>query len=154
MQVWHISSKKFRDTAFSGTGGLYTASRWVPQGYSVIYTAASLAVATLEVLLHTVESNSIPLIAIRVLLADDIAVETIDSKVLPANWQEESAYPQLQQIGEEWIKSQRTPILKFPSAIIPVEFNYIFNLEHPDLKFEFDLEMDFKCDRRMWESSS
>jgi hypothetical protein len=57
-------------------------------------------------------------------------------------------------IGEEWITGQRTPILKVPSAIIPVEFNYIFNPEHPDLKFEFDLEMDFKFDRRMWKYSN
>jgi RES domain-containing protein len=153
MQAWHISSKKYRDTAFSSIGGLYTESRWVPKGYSVVCTAESLALATLEVLVHTVESNSIPLIAIRVLVGDNVAVETVDSNVLPANWQEESAYPQLQQIGEEWMQSQRTPILKVPSAIIPVEFNYIFNLEHPDLKFELDLEMDFKCDRRTWKSS-
>jgi RES domain-containing protein len=60
----------------------------------------------------------------------------------------------LQAIGEEWIKSQRTPILKVPSAIIPVEFNYILNPEHPDLEFQCDLEMDFKFDRRMWKSSN
>nr|WP_281257374.1 RES family NAD+ phosphorylase [Merismopedia glauca] len=71
---------------------------------------------------------------------------------LPANWQEESAYPQLQEIGEEWIRVQRSPILKVPSAIVPVEFNYILNPEHPDLQFQSDLEMDFKFDRRMWKS--
>jgi RES domain-containing protein len=154
MNVWRICSKKYRDTAFSGIGGLYTQSRWLPKGYHVVYTAESLALASLEVFVHTAESGSIPLVAIKASIQDDIAIETIDLDVLPSNWQEESAYPQLQQIGAEWIKSQRTPILKVSSAIIPVEFNYIFNPEHPDLKFQRDLEMDFKFDQRMWKFSN
>jgi RES domain-containing protein len=154
MYVWRICSKKYRDMAFSGIGGLCTQSRWLPKGYPVVYTAESLALASLEVFVHTTESSSIPSVAIRALIQDNIAIEAIDLNILPPNWQEESAYPQLQAIGEEWIKSQRTPILKVPSAIIPVEFNYILNPEHPDLEFQCDLEMDFKFDRRMWKSSN
>jgi RES domain-containing protein len=153
MYVWRICSKKYRDTAFSGIGGLYTQSRWLPKGYRVVYTAESLALASLEVFVHTVESSSIPSVAIRASIQDNIAIETVELDILPSNWQEESAYSQLQEIGEEWIKSQRTPILQVPSAIIPVEFNYIFNSEHPNLEFQCDLEMDFNFDRRMWKSS-
>jgi RES domain-containing protein len=98
MHVWRICSKKYRDTAFSGIGGLYAESRWLPKGYSVVYTAESLALASLEVFVHTAESISIPLVAIRALLKEDIAVETVGLNVLPSNWQEESAYPKLQQI--------------------------------------------------------
>jgi RES domain-containing protein len=42
MYVWRICSKKHRDTAFSGIGGLYTQSCWLPKGHLVVYTAESL----------------------------------------------------------------------------------------------------------------
>lgn len=46
----------------------------------------------------------------------------------------------IRQIGgdnevEQWLLQQQSPVLKVPSAIIPVEFNYLLNPQHPDLKF-------------------
>jgi len=59
----------------SGEGGLYAPARWTPQGFRAVYTAESLSLASLEVFVHT-ESNKIPL-AIRALLPEDIAIETV-----------------------------------------------------------------------------
>ena len=52
MFVWRICSKKYQSSAFSGTGGLYTSGRWHPQGYKIVYTAESLALASLEIFVH------------------------------------------------------------------------------------------------------
>jgi len=151
VQVWRICKKRHKNTAFSGEGGLYTPVRWTPQGVRAVYTAESLALASLEVFLHT-ESNRIPLIAIRALLPEDIAIETVTLGSLPADWQQEAAYPVLQNIGKQWLLSNRTPILKVPSAIIPVECNYILNPQHPDLKLTLEPPLEFKFDSRMWKS--
>lgn len=148
MKIWRICKQKHQNTAFSGVGGLYASGRWTPQGFKVIYTAESLALATLEVFVHT-ESDRIPLVAIRGWLRDDSAIEEVDVNSLPVNWQEESAHPILQQIGQEWLQSLRSPILKVPSAIIPVEFNYLLNPQHPDLKFNLSPPMTFRFDQRM-----
>jgi RES domain-containing protein len=77
-------------------------------------------------------------------------IEEVDIGLLPSNWQEPSAYPELQKIGEEWHRLKRSPILKVPSAIVPVEYNYMLNPEHPQLDFLASLPIEFKFDRRMW----
>lgn len=153
MQVWRVCKKKHKDTAFSGEGGLYAPARWSPQGFRAVYTAESLSLASLEVFVHT-ESNKIPLIAIRAILPEDIAIETVEPGSLSTDWQQEAAYPVLQSIGKQWLLSIRTPVLKVPSAIIPIEFNYILNPQHPDLKLMLDPPMEFKFDDRMWKASS
>lgn len=73
------------------------------------------------------ESDRIPLVGIRAFLPDDIAIKEINVVDLPDDWQEESAYSVLQRMGREWLLSDRTPVLKVPSSIIPVEYNYILN---------------------------
>ncbi len=39
--------------------------------------------------------------------------------------------PLLQKIGSDWINSLETLMLKVPSAVIPYEYNFIINTEHP-----------------------
>jgi len=71
---------------------------------------------------------------------------------LPATWQQQAAYPVLQNIGKQWLQEKRTPILKVPAAIIPVEFNYLLNPQHPDLQLSLDPPLRFKFDQRMWKA--
>ena len=153
MRVWRICKQKHRDSAFSGVAGIYASGRWTPQGFRVVYTAESLALASLEVFVHT-ESDRIPLVAIRAFLPEDTAMTEVDVSSLPADWQQETAYPRLHSIGRKWLQEQHTAILKVPSAIIPVEFNYLLNPQHPDLKLELDPPMEFKFDDRMWKAKN
>lgn len=149
MQVWRICKQKHQSSAFSGIGGLYAPARWTPQGFKVVYTAESLALASLEVFVHT-ESDRIPLIAIRAFLPDDIAMTVVDVNSLPEDWQTVAAYPILQNIGKQWLQKQDSPVLKVPSSIIPVEFNYLLNPQHPDLQLSSEPPLEFKFDDRMW----
>lgn len=149
MQIWRVCKRNHQATAFSGVGGLYTQSRWAPQGLPIVYTSESLALASLEVFVHT-ESDRIPLVAICAFLPSNTVIEEVEAKSLPANWQQADAYPVLQNIGKQWLQSHRTPVLKVPSAIIPVEFNYLINPQHPDLQLELEPPMTFRFDQRMW----
>ena len=65
---------------------------------------------------------------------------------LPVNWQDISADPVGQKIGLKWLKAMEYPVLKVPSAIIPVEYNYIINPEHPDLRLNDILVSIFDFD--------
>ena len=149
MQVWRICKQKHTGSAFSGIGGLYAQARWTPQGFKVVYTAESLALASLEAFVHT-ESSRIPLVAIRAFLPKDIAVTVVDVNSLPEDWQSMAAYPTLQNIGKQWLQKQDSPILKVPSSIIPVEFNYLLNPQHPDLHLTLEPALRFSFDNRMW----
>ena len=152
MQVWRICKRKHLDSAFSGIGGLYAPARWTPQGFNVVYTAESLALASLVGFVHT-ESDRIPLVAIRAFLSDDIAMTVVDVDSLPENWQSIAAYSVLQKIGKQWLQKQETAVLKVPSSIVPVEFNYLLNPQHPDLQVSLEPPLEFKFDDRMWKGN-
>lgn len=74
----------------------------------------------------------------------------IDVDSLPENWQSIEAYSILQNIGKQWLQKQETAVLKIPSSIIPVEFNYLLNPQHPDLQINLEPPLKFKFDDRMW----
>ena len=42
-----------------------------------------------------------------------------------------AAYSSLQEIGSKWYVNQESLVLKVPSAVIPYEYNYVINAEHP-----------------------
>ncbi len=152
MFVWRICSKKHQASAFSGIGGFYVPGRWHPQGSKIVYTAESLALASLEIFVH-LESDRVPLVTIKAWLPDELEIEEIQLQQLPINWQETSAYPLLQKMGQDWLISCRTPILKVPSSIVIVEYNYLLNPQHPEFKLVLEPPMIFKFDRRMWKSN-
>jgi RES domain-containing protein len=90
------------------------------------------------------------LVAIKAWLPDELKVEEVKSERLPNDWQDISTYPLLQKIGQDWLTFFRTPILKVPSSIVPVEYNYLLNPQHPELKVILEPPMKFKFDHRMW----
>ncbi len=70
---------------------------------------------------------------------DDRLTKQIKIKELPNNWRSTAAYPILQEIGSEWYHSSESLLLKVPSAVIPQEFNYIININHPDFQDNVNL---------------
>jgi RES domain-containing protein len=149
--VWRICALKYQDAAFSGLGGLYVPGRWHTQGCKIVYTAENLALASLEVFVH-LESDRLKLVAIKAHIPHELEVEEINQESLTTNWQDSQSYDKLQLIGNDWLKSRRTPILKVPSAIVPVENNYLFNPDHPQFKLVPEPSIEFRFDRRMWKN--
>lgn len=151
MQVWRISKRKYAMTAFSGEGTRLVGGRWTPQGVSAVYTSSSLALAALELLVHlNKEDVTTEFVAIAAEVPDDLATEVITSEQLPKNWRETPAPVALSVIGHEWLKTGRTAVLSVPSAVIPVEQNFLLNPSHPDFAriqikkpgaFSFDIRL-------------
>jgi RES domain-containing protein len=149
VRIWRITARKHIETVFSGVGGLYASGRWHPQGYKISYTSESLALASLEVFVHS-ETTDIPLACVSATIPENTPILEITTEILPANWQDVAAYPVLQQIGLKWLQVLEYPVLKVPSAIIPVEYNYLINPEHPDLRLQTEQVLEFQFDNRMW----
>ncbi len=130
MEVFRISKADYADKLSSSA----IANRWNKNGQNVIYTGSSRSLSTLELIVH--KGSVAPQIEYKVMvisIADnDSLIKQIMISDLPEEWRKMSAYPMLQKIGSEWYESQESLILKVPSAIIPNEYNFVINTEHPD----------------------
>ncbi|OJV54885.1 MAG: hypothetical protein BGO31_16210 [Bacteroidetes bacterium 43-16] len=110
------------------------ANRWNKNEEMVIYTGGSASLATLELVVHRSgiridQTYKLLIIEAKVGPKD---ITTIDLDQLPANWKSIQSYPELQALGSEWYQSQKTLLLKVPSAVLPRESNYVINTRHPD----------------------
>jgi RES domain-containing protein len=81
---------------------------------------------------------------------DDAFVSRLDRRRLPRNWRSYPAPPELQLLGDEWVRNDASAVLEVPSAIIETESNYLLNPRHRDFRevrvmdpqrFEFDLRL-------------
>lgn len=132
MELFRISSEEY-STKLISSGA---SNRWNKKGEYVIYTGGSRSLSTLESVVHrSFIKPDIPYKIMIISVPDtESMIKTIGTNALPENWREFEAYSKLQEIGSDWISSKETLILKVPSAVIPQEYNYVINTEHPDFK--------------------
>jgi RES domain-containing protein len=64
----------------------------------------------------------------------DVLVQAVSIADLPQNWRSFPASPTLKQIGDEWVKAAWSVVLKVPSALLPMESNFLLNPNHEDFK--------------------
>jgi RES domain-containing protein len=149
--AWRIGRGRRRDSAFSGFGASVAGGRWNPAGIHVVYASEHLATAALEKLVHlpkpvppTMQFLQCPI------LFHGVRVERPSRSALPANWRAEPVEADSQRFGEDWFRRGATAVLAVPCAIIPEEWNYVINPEHPDFrKLEIGLPEPFCLDPRL-----
>lgn len=152
IRVWRICNAKWAATAFDGTGAKLYGGRWNPIGTTVVYTSSSLALATLELLVHLgVKASPQAYMAISADIPGDIAKEQVDKSSLPADWRTDPPPSTLATIGEEWVSRGTSAVLQVPSAVIDEEWNYLLNPQHPDLaQIAIGTAKEFQFDSRLF----
>lgn len=136
MLLYRIS-KTTRAGDLSGEGARLAGGRWNLKGTSVIYTSESVALATLETLVHLPLTLVLSDFALTVLdFPDDLFTETIALEALPSGWNRYPPPRELAEKGSAWVASLSSPALKVPSAVTPdgEAWNIILNPAHPDFK--------------------
>lgn len=131
--AWRLTKKKHVATAFDGTGASAVGGRWNSCGTAVVYCSATLSLAALEVLVHLDARTRLTFAALAVDF-EDSSVEVLDRAGLPSTWRENPAGTETRRLGDEWVAEARSLVLAVPSAIVPIEFNYLINPAHPDFK--------------------
>ncbi len=53
-------------------------------------------------------------------------------KDLPKNWNTKPPALETQYIGDDFVSDNKAAILKVPSSIVPLEYNFLINPHHPD----------------------
>jgi RES domain-containing protein len=130
MEVFRIA----RDIYAKSLQASGKAARWNKDNQSVIYTGQSRALSTLELTVHKSSlSTALNYEVMIISLSDDEKLYTRKYlKDMPKNWRKMSANAALQELGSKWYVSNQSLILQVPSVIVPQEFNFIINTNHPD----------------------
>ena len=151
MRVWRISQKRY--SAFDGEGGRRASGRWHRQGVPVIYASDTLALAALEYFVRLNPGDAeAPLAAVSADIPGDLAIDRIQIKEPPKDWNTYPAPRRLQSAGMKWLGQARTAVLAVPSAVIPQQTNYLINPSHADFKrIRVNKAQVFRFDPRMWE---
>lgn len=141
MNVWRICRKPFAD--LSGEGARLYGGRWNSPGWPVVYTAETAALAVLEVRVHldldwTVLPDDYVLMEID--LPDDLSRQEIGD--IP---------PDPIAVGDSWLASGASTLLKVPSFIIPESANILINVAHPNgARAATAAIRPFSFDERLW----
>jgi RES domain-containing protein len=128
--AWRIVKASHVRRPFDGEGARLTGGRWNSPGTPMVYTAGSVSLAALEMLVHlsrAVTLASYVLIACRF---SESLLERLERGALPHDWRAYPAPAALQHIGDEWIRRASSAVLEVPSAIIEKESNYLLNPAH------------------------
>jgi RES domain-containing protein len=103
------------------------SARWHTAGRPIVYTAQSLSLAALEILVHLKQTNDLqPMRAFVVELPDEFIL--VPSS-LPTRWR--SDYRASRGFGDAWLARGDKPALRVPSVVTPGEWNVLLNPIHP-----------------------
>jgi len=147
IRAWRLIKAEHANDAFAGEGARRGGGRWNSKGVRVVYASGSLSLATLEVMVHTHFYSALKYYVCIPIDIDPSLSQSISIEDLPDNWKTDPIPQSIKKVGDRWIQNQESVILKVPSAIIPVEYNYLINPSHPDFekvvihspqKFAFD----------------
>jgi RES domain-containing protein len=129
MRLWRSSD--YAD--LSGRGGLRFSGRWHSQGVRIVYLSDHPAATLLETLVHLeVEPEDVPnpfqLLAVDI--PDDVRFDSIPEDQLASGWRNNPALTR--DLGDRWLRENRTALLRVPSAIVPFAVNWLLNPGHAD----------------------
>lgn len=133
MRIFRLCRRPFSRNPLDGRGGLFASGRWHTPRRLVCYASDSLALASLEILVHC-EPDLVPgdLLAVEINVPGSVAVEELGTDLLPRSWRRYPAPTSLQRLGNAWLDQNSASVLRVPSALVPSESNFLINPSHPD----------------------
>ena len=124
------------------------SGRWHHAGRPVVYLTESPSAAMLEVLVHLeIDTEDMPdnLRLLRVDIPNDVSSQ--NELALPEHWEEDIACTR--SLGDAWLVSGGSLLMKVPSAIMPHTHNFLFNPLHPQAQLATLSVETLKLDHRL-----
>lgn len=109
----------------SGFGSFVNGARWNEARVHALYVAETRSLAALESLVHNIQ---------RVGINQFAMVEIRLPPGLSRTEYPESHCPSIaasRDFGTRWLLSHAQPLLRVPSAVVPGEWNWVINPQHP-----------------------
>lgn len=149
-QVYRITKAQHgRD--LSGTGAYLYGGRWNDPRVHMLYTADSVALATLESLTHLrrgITANNFVLVTLSLPQREYPSVK--DFMTLPSDWTMHPPYSEAtRSVGNaSWFREQLA--VRVPSVVTRKDENYLINPLHPDVGEITTLSVeDYDFDQRL-----
>jgi len=133
-----------------GDGAYRYGGRWNSPGRRAVYLGGSLALASMELLVHLRVPEVLQAYRkLRVRIPVGL-IQDVDVRDLPPGWAVPSLHPPTQEIGDDWLDSLQSAVLRVPSAVVTGEVNYILNPAHAcACQIEAGRIEDFRYDSRI-----
>jgi RES domain-containing protein len=151
MIVYRLAKAKFAHD-LSGKGAEKSGGRWNSKGVSMVYTSDSRALCTTEIAVHTplgLLPTDYKIITIKI--PDSIKMLTVVVNKLPADWKSIPHSGSTQLIGDDFIRQNKSAVLKVPSAVVAGDYNFLLNPGHRDFsKIKVLSVEDFGFDSRLF----
>lgn len=138
-------------TAWTGQGAKEAGGRWNSVGTAMVYTSEAASLTMLETLVHLHAANLLDSFTLLSVDVPDALIQVIERESLPQSWAASEAPSALADIGDQWIRSGEAVALRIPSALSPVEYNYLLNPVHPEYAAIVSqaVPVDFHFDERL-----
>jgi RES domain-containing protein len=150
--TYRICKTKYAATWFDGEGARLYGGRWNSRGTRLLYMAGSLSLAALEMLVHL--NNEEILLAYSFASAefDESLILPVEKfRALPEKWSDSPPPLEIQRIGDDWAQNKASVVLKVPTSVLPLESNYLINIEHPKFsKVKLGEPKNFSFDNRLY----
>jgi RES domain-containing protein len=130
--AWRIVKRKFRKAAFTGEGARRYGGRWNSKGVAVVYAAESQSLAALEMLAHLDSAEVLSYYVAIPVSFDSRLIVDVDVPSLPKNWKSYPAPQSVRAIGDAWVASGESAVLRVPSVLVPSESNFLLNPNHTE----------------------
>jgi RES domain-containing protein len=135
-----------------GQGAALYPGRWNIAGVRMVYTSASPELAMLELLTKLNASEFGVRMALEIELPAASRVQDAVLRMLEQLLRGEAA--DTQAYGSAWVAKGQSLILKVPSAVLPISFNYLLNPLHPQaaqlrIVRQVEVAMDPRLVRRL-----
>lgn len=148
--AWRIVKTRFAAQSFDGEGARLYGGRWNSVGVLMVYTAGSVSLAVLEILVHLENTDVLPAYSLCAVHFDDAVVSSLDRARLPPNWRDSPSAPELLVIGDAWVAGGTSVVLEVPSAVVETESSYLINPAHPNFaSLMIELPQPFTFDPKL-----
>ena len=151
MKLFRIASRRF--PIFDGTGAYHHGARWNSPGLRVIYASTSLSGARIEVLVHSGRASPPTNHGyVEIDVPGDIGIETVGVSALPPHWDAVPDRRAGRPVGDNWLKSRTSLLLRVPSVASGNDFNVLINQDHDDfLRLRVSPEVSLTWDARLFD---
>lgn len=152
IQAWRIVHQNYANAAFDGEGARITGGRWNSEGIPVVYTAGTLSLALLEIIVHLEIKDALKYFKAIPISFNNALMQNVSTDSLPLTWNCTPPSFSTKSIGDEWARQADAAVLCVPSAVVPNELNYLLNPLHPNFsKIKIGETIDLPADPRILE---